>query len=106
MGKVRIMTHICTICHRELPDSKFHKSDLKRYHYQCIKCSREKNNKYTAEVRDLPNEEFDRFYGGYTVAILNHVRPNEYKYTIKGTDGLMIQTNDIDYFRKKFEEVI
>ena len=105
------MTHICTICKKELSDSEFYPSQLKRHNYQCKKCSYEKYNKknikkYVEELRNLPNTNFDKFYGGYTVAILNHARKNEYKYVIKGTDGLIIQTNDVDYFKRKFNEIV
>lgn len=103
--------HKCTICHKELPDSEFYPSQLKKHNYQCKKCSYEKYGKkgiqkYFAEIKELPNKNFDSFCGGYIVAILNYVKKNEYKYTIKGTNGIMIQTNDVDYFRKKFDEVI
>lgn len=100
------MTHVCSLCKRELPDSEFYPTALKRYQYQCKECTHKRNNNYNAEIRDLPDKDFNRFYGGYVVAILNHVRKNEYKYTIKGTDGFMIQTNDIEYFRKKFDELV
>lgn len=100
------MTHICTICHKELPDSDFYPTSLKHSLYQCKKCANAKHKKYMREVKELEDKDFDRYYGGYVVAILNHARPKEYKYTIKGTNGYMIQTNDSDYFRKKFDEVV
>lgn len=105
------MTHICTICKKELADSQFYPSQLKKHNYQCKKCSYEKYNKknikkYVEELKNLPSTNFDKFYGGYTVVILNYTKPKEYKYVIKGTNGLMIQTNDVDYFRKKFEELV
>lgn len=104
------MTHTCTICRQELPDSAFYPSQLKKHNYQCKKCTYEKYGKksiqkYVTEVRDLPNKNFDALYGGYVVAILNYVRPKEYKYTIKGTNGYMVQTNDIGYFKKKMDEI-
>lgn len=99
------MSHTCSICKRELPDSAFYPTYLKRYQYQCKECQQKKNKKYQEEIKELDNNDFNRFYGGYIVAILNHIRPREYKYTIKGTNGYMVQTNDLDYFKKKLNEI-
>ena len=99
------MTHICTICKRELPDEDFYPTYLKNYKYQCKECKRKENRKYLKDVKELDSKDFDNYYGGYMVAILNHVKAKEYKYTIKGTNGFMIQTNDIDYFKKKMDEI-
>lgn len=100
------MTHVCSICKRELPDTEFYPKAIKRYQYQCKECTQKKNKKYIKEIKELEDRDFDSIYGGYVVAILNHVRSKEYKYTIKGTNGYMIQTNDVDYFRKKMDEIV
>lgn len=98
--------HECTICHKILPDSQFYKSNLKRYQYQCIKCCVEKCYKYNSECEKLAENDFNRYYGGYVISVINYVRPKEYKYTIKGTDGFIVQTNDVEYFKKKFDELV
>lgn len=102
--------HKCTLCHKELEDDQFYPSNLKRHLYQCKKCVYEKytkrsTKKYNDSIRNYSDEKFNQYYGGYVVAILNHIKKNEYKYTIKGTDGYMIQTNDIEYFKKKMDEI-
>lgn len=98
----------CSHCKRELPDSAFSPSRKKLKYHTCKKCESTKAADYRIKqiLTDENESKFDSIYGGYLVVILNHVRPNEYKYTIKGTNGLMIQTNDIDYFRKKMDETI
>jgi len=99
---------ICNHCKRDLPKSAFSPSRKKLPWHTCKECENKKAKTY--RINQILDEEceskFDSFYGGYIVAILNYVKKNEYKYTIKGTNGLMIQTNDVDYFRKKFDEVI
>lgn len=96
MGKVRIMK--CNHCGRELSNS-----DFTTNHRTCKKCEAEKEKRY--RTNRILADSFDSYYGGYVVVILNHVRDKEYRYTIKGTNGFMIQTNDIDYFKKKMDEI-
>lgn len=98
----------CNHCKRELPDSAFSPSRKNLKYHTCRECENTKAADYRIKqaLNDENESRFDSLYGGYVVAILNHTRKNEYKYTIKGTNGYMIQTNDIDYFRKKFNEVI
>lgn len=93
----------CNHCKRDLPESAFSPR-----HRTCKKCEAEKEAKYRTQriLEDESEDKFNSFYGGYIIAILNHTRPKEYKYTIKGTNGYMIQTNDLDYFRKKLSEVV
>ena len=99
---------ICSHCKRDLPKEAFSPSRIKLRYPVCKECenTKEKNRRIKAILDDENESKFDSLYGGYVVAILNHVRSKEYKYTIKGTNGYMIQTNDVDYFRKKMDELI
>lgn len=101
-----IKMHKCTICKKDLPDSDFYQPDLKRYHYQCKGCSRKKNSQYKEEVRDLPNVDFNRVWGGYKILVFNYARETEFKYHIIGTDGYLIQTNDINLFKNALKEIL
>lgn len=102
------MIMYCNHCKRDLPETAFSPSRRKLKYHTCKDCENAKSADYTrSQILNEENESnFDRLYGGYIVAILNHTRANEYKYTIKGTNGIMIQTNDIEYFRKKMDEII
>ena len=94
----------CTICKRDLPEDSFYPSSIKHYQYQCRECIRKQNNAYQKEVRESAYKDFDRFYGGYVISILNY--PSPCRYTIKGTKGLLISTNDSNEFINKVKEII
>lgn len=49
----------------------------------------------------MAETDFDRFYGGYNIKVLNYARPNEYKYIISSTAGETFNTNDFDSFLEK-----
>lgn len=96
---------ICTICHRELPESAFYPTYLKEYKYQCKECVRKQNNQYRKEIKESPLKDFNRFYGGYSISILNFVREGEYRYSIKGTNNYFYQTNNVDNFMAELEKI-
>ena len=93
---------ICNHCGQDLPKKAF---SPKRS--TCKKCEAEKEASYriNREIKESIKDKFNIYYGGYIVAILNHVREKEYKYTIKGTNGFMVQTNDLEFFKKKLDEI-
>ena len=91
----------CTICHRDLPETEFYANYLKRYQYQCKECTKVKNNKYKKEISEYPEKEFGRYYGGFTLTILNY--PSPYRYAIKGTNGFFFQTNNINEFLEQIK---
>ncbi len=101
----------CTLCNQELPECEFYPSDLKRGLHHCKKCrykhwGKKSIKKYTESIKELPNFDFNRHLGGYTVSIINYVKPNEHRYTIKGTDGVLVKTNDVKTFKIKLNEIL
>lgn len=94
----------CTICHRDLPKSAFYPTYLKRYQYQCKECVRKQNIAYQQEIKEYPLKDFDRFYGGYIISILNH--PSPYRYMIKGTNGYFFKSNDSSEFIKEVHIIV
>ena len=100
----------CSLCHKELPESEFYPSTLKKGLRHCKKCSYERwykknNKKYVDSVKKLEEEDVNRYYGGYTVSIINFVRKGEYKYIIKSTNGDIFQTNCKADFLLKINEI-
>lgn len=101
----------CTICHRELPESEFTPSFLKRGQHQCKKCVYEKygkkaQEKYLKSISELPEKNFDEFYGGYVIKVLNFTRKGEFKYIINSTKGDTFQTNSKDDFLDKINKIL
>lgn len=101
----------CTLCHKDLPESAFYPSALKRHQHQCKKCSydmygKKHNQKYADNIKKLPEREFDVFYGGYTIKILNYVRGTECKYNIISTKGNTFSTNDGNDFIEKIKKIV
>ena len=99
----------CTLCHRELPETDFYPSALKKGQHHCKKCCykhylKKANQKYQKSLEELPDILFDNLYGGYNIKVLNHARPNEYKYTISPTRGEVFKTNNLDAFMDKLWE--
>lgn len=93
----------CTLCHQDLPESDFYPSALKKGQYQCRKCTYEhyqkkSNKKYSESLKQLDEIDFDRFYGGFNIKVLNYPRPNEYKYVIMPTRGKTYVTNSLEDF--------
>lgn len=101
----------CTLCGQELPECEFYPSDLRKGLHHCKKCrykrwGKNSTKKYNDSLKKLPEIDFNRHLGGYKVSIINYVRPSEYKYIIKGTNGLLIQTNDVQTFKTKLNEIL
>lgn len=101
----------CTLCNQELPECEFYPSDLKKGLHHCKKCryqrwTKKSTKKYVESLKKLQEIDFNRHLGGYTVSIINYVRPNEHRYTIKGTNGVLIQTNDVQTFKTKLNEIL
>lgn len=94
----------CTICHRELPEKSFYKKYLKHYKYQCMDCVRKQNREYQAEIKNQPQKDFDKYYGGYVITVLNYPKP--FRYSIKGTNGYFFYTNDDEEFLKELQTII
>lgn len=111
----------CTHCKKELPESDFYNSNLKRGWRCCKKCCNQiayKNNK-TYKIRKKENKirkkekqeiakerTFDGLFSGYNFIILNYVKKGEFKYIIKSTDGFFLQTNDLKAFKLKLSEIL
>lgn len=101
---------ICKECHKDLSEKDFYPSTLKRKWYICKKCYNKKTEpcrkKYHEELKNLVKEDFDRFYGGYEIKIINWVRKGEFKYFIKSTAGKVIQTNKKDEFINNLKKIL
>lgn len=100
----------CSLCHKELPESEFYPSTLRKGLRHCKKCCYErwgKKNvkKYTESIKELPEQDLNRYYGGYSISIINFVRKGEYKYIIKSTNGDIFQTNCKADFLFKINEI-
>lgn len=96
----------CTICHRELPDTEFYPSLLKKYDYKCKKCHQKRCKDYNNSIKNFVEEDFNRYYGGFNIKILNFARPNEYKFIIESTKETArpFYTNDLKEFMDKLWE--
>lgn len=104
----------CGHCKRELPESEFYPSHLKRGQHTCKKCHNAWSVAYQKKYPQILKKQeerieetaFDNLFGGYTVVILNSIRPGEHKYIIKNTNGYLLSTNNVQEFRKKLNEII
>lgn len=66
-----------------------------------------KNNlKYQEGLKQLPEIDFERYNGGYRIAIQNYAKPAEHKFCIKSTSGEVFATDDAEEFIKKIRQVI
>lgn len=102
---------ICTLCKRDLPETEFFPSFLRRKQHQCRKCCYEKYNKkaqkkYMDSIKKYPEKDFETFFGGYTITILNYSKKSEYRYTIKSTKSILLQTNDTEQFMAEVSKII
>ena len=66
----------------------------------------ENNKRYAKEIKEMPEKEFDMYYGGLNVKILNFVREGEYRYVIESTNGKTLSTNDSKEFMAKINEIV
>lgn len=107
------MTLTCLHCNKNLPESSFYESSLKRGWRICKKCqnakTKEATKRYLARKKDerkhAGERTFEGLFGGYTIIILNHVKTGEFRYSIKGTDGDFLQTNDLKVFKDKLNKI-
>ena len=72
-------TFRCTLCKKDLPETDFYPSFIKKHQYQCKKCSYDKYakksiKKYANSLKKIPEKEFDFFCGGYTIKIMSAIR--------------------------------
>ena len=98
----------CNHCKRDLKESEFSPSRRNLKHPTCKSCEAKKEEKYRNNriLEEEREKDFDKYFGGYSIFILNTTLPNEHKYTIKNTDGTLFQTNDVYSFREKLKEII
>jgi hypothetical protein len=98
----------CIKCRKELPESEFYQSDIKNHTHICKECKKTVNKKWLENkvIKDECANNFNLFYGGYEIRILNFARENEYKFIIKGTDGYFTKTNDKEEFIKKLLDIL
>ena len=86
----------CIKCQKELPESEFYPSLIKRGWCICHKCYYKYNlkyiKKYNQSLKELSEKDFDRYYGGIKINITNY--PQEFE--ISQTSG--------EYFRTKNKE--
>lgn len=101
----------CTLCGKDLPESEFSPSFLKRKQFQCKKCVYERygkkaQKKYFDSLDELAEKVFDAYYGGYVIKILNFAKPNEFKYIITSTKGDSLYTNNKQEFIEYINRII
>ena len=93
----------CSLCKKDLPESEFYPSILKKGLRHCKKCmykhyGKKSNYKYQKSLKELPEGDFDLYYGGYNIRVLNYTRPGEYRFVINATRGKTYKTNDFKDF--------
>ena len=96
----------CRICGEELPEDAFYPSTLKKGTPYCKKCYYKKwqkkaASKYVESLKHLPDPDFNHFYGGYNIKILNFAKDGEFRFTIESTEGKVFKTNDPHKFMEK-----
>lgn len=101
----------CSLCHKDLPESEFYPSTLRKGLRHCKKCCYErwgKKNvkKYTESIKELPEQDLNRYYGGIRISILNFTKKGEYKYHINSTEGFSLETNDKEEFIEHLLKII
>lgn len=106
----------CPKCNEVKHESEFYKNTRMKdgLSVHCKTCHNKYTVKYMKEYRIMEKEEqekddecnFNRYLGGYLVAILNHVKKGEYKYTIKSTTGETFKTNDKQEFFNKLKDCL
>lgn len=91
----------CIKCQKELPESEFYPSLIKRGWRICKKCHNKKVSpyikKYSESLKDLEEKDFDRFYGGIKINITNYPQA----YEIAKTSGEYYFTRNKEEFIKK-----
>lgn len=101
---------ICSYCGKDLAERNFYPSTLKRKRHICKKCQNKETEpsrrKYLQSLKELPEIDFNRYFGGFSISILNYTKKNEFKYIIKPTRGEIITTNDKDLFLEKIKNIL
>lgn len=83
----------CHSCHRELPESAYSPSGLKRGYIFCRDCckkwNRESKKRYLEKRRQTKNYketmDFDKYFGGYVISMLYNPKYGEFRYSIHST---------------------
>ena len=101
---------ICKICKRDLPRDAFYNSILNRNQHICKKCHNKKTQegreKYYNSMKKLHEKDFNRYFGGYTISILNFAQEGEYKFLIKDTTGETLLTSNKELFLQNLKKVV
>lgn len=96
----------CCCCKKDLPESEFYNSTLKRGWHICKKCHNKKAypqiKKYAESLKHLDERDFDRYYGGIRINITNYPR----EYQIINTSGESFLIKDKDEFVKKLLDIL
>ena len=96
----------CIKCQKELPESEFYPSLIKRGWCICHKCYYKYNlkyaKKYNQSLKELPEKDFDRYYGGIKINITNYPQAFE----IVKTSGEYFITKDKEEFIKKLLDIL
>ena len=96
----------CIKCQKELPESEFYPSLIKRGWCICHKCYYKYNlkyaKKYNQSLKELPEKDFDRYYGGIKINITNYPQA----YEIVKTSGEYFITKDKEEFIKKLLDIL
>lgn len=98
----------CAHCKKDLDESEFSPSRLNGPSHVCKTCQAKMEEKYRNRriLQSEAEKDFDRYFGGYSIFILNTTFPKEHKYTIKDTKGNLFQTNNLDSFQEKLKEIL
>ena len=95
---------ICSVCQKDLPESEFYQSHIKRHWYICKKCKSQKNKEQSLKnilTEDKLND-FDRYYGGIKINITNYPQA----YEIVETSGEYYFTRSKEEFIKKLLDIL
>lgn len=120
---------VCSICHRELPESCFHKDKSNRDNLKtfCKDCHNKRAREYNQRTKEKrrqkrlaekklkkeleerkqrEEEMMSSTISGYKIYILNYAKEGEYRYNIVNTfTGEVINTNNREEFIKIVEEL-
>lgn len=94
----------CVSCGKELPESEFYQSHIKRHCYICKKCKSQKNKEQYLRtiLEEVKLDDFDRYYGGIKINITNYPQAFE----IIRTNGEYYLTKDKKEFIKKLLDIL
>lgn len=102
----------CRVCKKDLPESDFYASSLKKNDHICRKCHKEysilKQKQYRCEEEAFKERDFQKkcqVVGGWKIIFLNYVKKGEYRFQAQNTDGRNYMTNDPIEIRSILEEI-